>query len=379
MKSFRFSLSRGNPRLAFVAAALSGLFLAGCGKPPASQNQGGDFPVNAVIAPVEERVLEEKIFLVGSLEAIEEVELVSEIDARVTEILFEEGETVAAGDSLIHLDDRKLKASVAEMQARYDLARANVERSRTLLERNTISRQEFDQALAEFDSARATLDLAREQLEDATIQAPFMGVMTERLISDGQYMTRGQPLASLVKTDPIEVEFNIPERYIGQLRLDQRIEITVEAWPNDRFAGEVSFIAPRVDRNSRTILLKARIPNQEGRLKPGMFGSLELIFRVREAALIIPESAISFTGDQASVVVMNTDGQAEFRQVVVGTRLAGDAEITDGLNEGERVVVEGFQKMRPGSTIIISEESRDYGIEPDSASEGPPAEGQSDS
>ncbi|MFO7725167.1 MAG: efflux RND transporter periplasmic adaptor subunit [Oceanipulchritudo sp.] len=379
MKAIPFPLSSATPLLPFLAAALSGLLLGGCGKPPANENQGGDFPVTAVIAPVEERVLEEKIFLVGSLEAIEEVELISEVDAPVTDILFEEGEPVEPDDTLIRLDDRKLKASVAEMKARYDLAQANVERSKTLLERNTISQQEFDQALAEFDSAKAILDLARERLQDATIHAPFKGVMTERLISRGQYMTRGQPLASLVTTDPIEVEFNIPERYIGQLRLDQRIEITVEAWPEKRFAGKVSFISPRVDRNSRTILLKARIPNPDGHLKPGMFGSLELIFRVREAALVIPEASISYTGDQASVVVMNDEGKAEFRQIVVGTRLSGDAEVTEGLDEGERVVVEGFQKMRPDSTILISEESRDYGIEPDSESESEPAEGQSDS
>jgi membrane fusion protein (multidrug efflux system) len=341
------------------------LLLAACGKPPAGGGPGGDFPVSAVVAPVEERALEEKIFLVGSLEAIEEVALVSEIDAAVTGIPFAEGETVSEGEVLIRLDDRKLKASVAEMEARYNLARANVERSATLLERNTISRQEYDQAEAEFDSAKAMLDLARERLDDATIAAPFDGTMTERLVSLGQYLTRGQPLASLVMTDPIEVAFNIPERYIGQLRTGQEIEISVEAFPGQAFAGEVTFISPRVNVESRTVLLKARLPNPDGALKPGMFGNLELIFQVRDAALVIPEAAISFAGDQASVVVMDSEGKAAFRQVSVGTRLEGSAEITSGLKGGERVVVEGFQKMRPGSTILISDESRRYGIEPD--------------
>jgi membrane fusion protein (multidrug efflux system) len=343
------------------------LLLSGCGKPTASGGGGGDFPVSAVVAPVSVEELQEKIFLVGSLEAVEEIELVSEIDARVDAINFEEGEPVKKGTVLIQLDDRKLQAETSEMRARFNLAKANLERSETLLQRETISQQDYDQAEAEFDAAKALLQLAEERLEDATISAPFDGVMTERLVSLGQYTSRGQPLASLVVVDPLEVEFNVPERYIGQLGMDQEIEITVEAFPGELFTGNVIFISPRVDRNTRTVLVKARINNDDRRLKPGMFGNLELIFKARDAALVIPEAAISYNSDQASVVVMNAEGKAEFRQVEVGIRLAGKAEIIDGLADGERVVVEGFQKMRPGSTIQISIESREYGIDPAAA------------
>jgi membrane fusion protein (multidrug efflux system) len=353
--------------LLVIGTGILPMLLAGCGKPTASGGGGGDFPVNAVVAPVSEQELQEKIFLVGSLEAIEEIELVSEIDARVDEINFEEGEPVEKGEVLIRLDDRKLQAAVSEMRARFNLAKANLERSETLLKRETISQQDYDQAEAEFDGAQALLQLAEERLEDATISAPFDGVMTERLISLGQYMTRGQSMASLVVVNPLEVQFNVPERYIGQLAMDQQIEITVEAYPGELFLGDVIFISPRVDRNTRTVLVKARIANEDRKLKPGMFGNLELIFKAREAALVIPEAAISYNSDQASVVVMNAEGKAEFRQVEVGIRLAGKAEIIDGLSDGERVVVEGFQKMRPGSTIQISVESREYGIDPEAA------------
>lgn len=363
-----FSQGRSGPSYSLFAlcAVTVSLTLGGCGKPQAAGGPGGAFPVNAVVAPVEEQALEEKIFLVGSLEAKEEVDLVSEIDATVVNILFEEGERVNEDDLLIELDARKLRASAAQMKARYNLAQTNLQRAAKLLDNNTISQQDYDTAAAEYDATKASLDLALEQVDDALIKAPFDGVVTERLISLGQFMTRGQRLASLVKTDPIEVAFNIPERYIGQLRLEQNIEITVEAFPGERFAGEVTFISPRVDRQSRTVLMKARMDNKDGRLKPGMFGNLELIFRVREAALVIPEAAISFNRDQASVVVMDPEGKAAFRMVTVGARLSGQAEITEGLEQGERVVVEGFQKMRPGSLINISEESRRYGIEPES-------------
>lgn len=350
-------------RLICAAACLPAL--AGCGNDEGSGPQGA-FAVSAVVAPVTEERLEEKILLVGSLEAVEEVDLVSEIDARVMAILFEEGEAVAENQELIRLDDRKLKASVAEMEARFDLARANLERSRVLLDRETISEQDFDQAEAEFDSAQALLELARERLADAVIRAPFDGVMTERLISMGQYMSRGQILASLVAVNPLEAQFNVPERYIGQLEMNQTIEISVEAFPGDSFSGDVVFISPRVNRESRTVLVKSVIDNRDRRLKPGMFGRLDLIFAARSASLVIPEAAIQYSGDQASVVVMNDEGVAEFRMVEVGKRLAGKAEILSGLEAGERVVVEGFQKMGPGTPINISADSREYGISPES-------------
>jgi membrane fusion protein (multidrug efflux system) len=336
----------------------------GCGKETGGNNNGG-YSVNAVVAPVKASVLEEKIFLIGSMEAIDEVDLVSEVDARVTELNFEEGEPVSKDQLLIQLDARKLEAAVAEMRARYQLAKADLDRSATLLERETISEQDYDKAEAEFDSAEALLNLAVERLEDAAIRAPFHGVMTERLVSLGQYTTRGDKLASLVEMDPLEVAFNVPERYVGQLREGQRIETSVEAWPDEVFSGNVVFLSPKVDRTSRTVLVKARIANPDLRLKPGMFGKIELIFKARDAALVIPEAAISYANDDASVVVMNADGQAEFRQVQVGLRLAGEAEIISGLEAGERVVVEGFQKMGPGTPINISPESSRYGVEPE--------------
>lgn len=341
------------------------LLVAGCDRPSGGGGGQGDFSVSGVIAPVEERTLEEKIFLVGSLEAIEAIELVSEVDARVKEIHFVEGAPVGEGDLLIQLDARKLAAAVAEMQARYNLAKANLERSRTLLNRETISIQDFEQSEAEFDSATALLDLANELLDDASIRAPFDGVMTERLISLGQFMSRGQTLASLVAVDPLEVQFNVPERYISQLRMGQLIEFGVEAYPGEYFSGEVVFLSPRVDRESRTVLVKAEIPNRDQRLKPGMFGRIELVFKAREKALVIPEAAISYANDDASVVVMDSEDKAQFRQVQVGFRLAGQVEIVSGLQAGERVVVEGYQKMRPGSSIRISADSRRYGIDPE--------------
>lgn len=346
------------PHQTALLICLIGIVLAGgCGKPPAADGQYGDFPVTAVVAPAKVMVLEDKISLVGSLNAINAVDLVSEIDARVEEILFDEGEAVQQGDVLFRLEQRKLSATVAQTTARYKLARTNLERAASLLQRQTISQQDYDQAAAEFEAIEASLELEKERLADATLIAPFSGMLGEHFVSRGQFTTRGQLLASLVSIDPIEVEFYVPERYCGQLKTGQSIDISVEAYPGQRFDGLITFISPKVDLASRTVLVKARLSNPEAVLKPGMFGNLELVFTLVEDALVIPEAALQFNRDQASVVLMDGDGKAVFRDVEVGARLPGYAQIVSGLIEGDQVVVEGYQKMRPGSAILISDES----------------------
>jgi membrane fusion protein (multidrug efflux system) len=310
-------------------------------------------------------MLTEKLVIVGNLKARELVSVISEVDARIDHIGFTEGHAVAAGQTLFRMDDRKLAARVAETEARFALATAELTRARRLLDNGSIAQQALDEALAAYQTSEATLALAREQLSDAVIIAPFAGAMTERRVSTGQFVTRGQYLVSLVQTDPLEVEFNLPERYLGQVGAGQTVSLSTAAWPDATFAGRIVFIAPQIDPASRTVLVKAELANPDGRLRPGMFGNLAWEFRVRARALVVPEAAIQFQQETTLAVVVNAEGRADFRTVQVGMRLAGQAEILSGLAAGERVVVEGFQKMGPGSRVQISPDSRRYGIAPD--------------
>jgi membrane fusion protein (multidrug efflux system) len=345
-----------------IAGLLFCAAVFGCGRPPAGQAVGGDFQVRAVVALVEERPIEEKIFLVGNLAPTELVDLRSELDAKVIGLGFEEGDQVQTGQVLVRLDDSKLQAELEEAQARYNLARLDFERGESLLESRTISKQQFDQFDASFEAAAAQLQLVRERLRDSVIKAPFDGQMTERRVSPGQYVDTGELLSTLVQITPLKVEFNVPERYLGQIDLDQQIDISTVAYPGQRFGGRVYFISPRLDEDTRTVLVKAYIDNEERLLKPGMFANLDLIFRASGDALVIPETAISYRGDEATVVVVNEEDRAEFRSVSVGLRLSGLAEITDGLSVGERVVVEGSQKLSPGTAVIVSPRSERYGV-----------------
>ncbi len=346
---------------------ITALATAGCGKPPAQEGPGGEFPVQAVVALVKHEPLEETLALVGNLAAKEFINIRSEIEAKIAYIGFTEGASVEAGQVLFRIDDAKLQAQVAEAKARFELAKNDFERGKSLLAKKTISQQQFDQFRSTLDANRASLRLANERMDDAVIVAPFVGQMGERVVSLGQFVDVGQLLSSLVQIHPLDVEFNVPERYLGQLDVDQNIAIRTVAYDDD-FVGKVFFVSPQLDERSRTVLVKAYVDNSDRRLKPGMFANLDLVFRARDKAIVIPEQAIAYQGDQASVVVMNPDARAEFRPVEVGLRLSGFAEILTGLEVGERIVVEGSQKMGPGSQILISPRSQRYGIAvPDAA------------
>ncbi len=341
---------------------------AGCGKPPAAGGPQGEFMVQAVIAPAALETVRNEVQVVGSLEARDILDIVSEISAPVEEILFTEGQVVEEGHVLARLDDAKLLARLAEAKARRQLAETNFKRAGDLYGSQTISQQEYDQAQAEFDVAVAGYNLLNRELEDTVIKAPFAGVVGSRLVSPGQFLAVGQALTRLVRLDPLEATFRIPERYVGQIKAGQTVFMHSVALPDQEIIGKIYFVDAVIDTITRTVLAKALVDNRGKNLKPGLFGNLKVVLAERENAIVIPESSVRYSGDQASVVLMNPEGQAEFRNVVVGQRMAGRVEIVEGLSEGERVVVEGYQKMGPGTKILISPASEKYGITP------PPAE-----
>jgi membrane fusion protein (multidrug efflux system) len=272
------------------------------------------------------------------------VELKSETDGTVQEIPFQEGQEVRKGDLLVRLDESKFAAAVAEAEANFKLSRANYDRAKQLFEEKLISPQEFDQTSAQFQANQASLDLKKRELKDARIYAPFEGIMSSRQISPGQVISKNTALTWLVDLDPVKVEVSVPERFAGQLAVGQNIDVAVAAYPGRKFTGEVFFIAPFLDPTTRTALVKARIANPKHELKPGMFANLDLTLKLKENAVVIPESAVIPSGDRTVVYVVDASDTAQLRAVKIGIRQAGLVEIVDGLQGGERVVSEGSRR-----------------------------------
>jgi membrane fusion protein (multidrug efflux system) len=218
-----------------------------------------------------------------------------------------------------------------------------------------ISQQEYDQSASAYQAAEANLEFTRRQLQDASIFAPFSGVMASREISPGQLISKNTIVSWLIDLDPVKVEFHVPERFLGQVKEKQIIEVGVEAFPGRKFHGEVFFVSPFVDPVDRTASVKASIPNSDRALKPGMFANLALTLTVRENSTVIPETAVSqiLTNEQALVFAVE-NGVAQMRRVKTGIRLVGGIEILEGIKPGEKVIVEGLQKVIPGAPVRVA-------------------------
>ena len=293
----------------------------------------------------------ENLSLVGSLLPDETVDIKSEIEGVVLEINFEEGKPSEKGRLLVRLDDSKLAAAVAESEANFRLSESTYQRSKQLFEKTLVSQQEYDQSAAVYEVNKATLALKTRLLRDTRIYAPFAGIVASRRISPGQVIGKDTIITTLVGLDPVKVEINVPERFLGRLNVGQTIEMTVAAYPGKKFKGEVYFVTPSIDSLTRTALVKAKIPNPQHELKPGMFANLDLTLQTRDDALVVPEPALIPSGDRVSLYVVNNQMEAELRAVKVGVRMAGVVEIISGLKPGEKVIVEGIQKVRPGGTV----------------------------
>lgn len=346
----------------WMTGALLGLMTVawnGCKRPEGSGSggagrPGGPMAVQVVAVAARQRPVTEVVPLVGSIAANESVEVKCEADGTVSEIRFEEGQRVAKGALLVALDETKFQATLAEAEANQKLAEANFKRARQLAEGKLISQAEFEQASATFTMNEATVELRRRNLRDARILAPFAGTVGARLVSPGQVISRQSTLTSLVDLETVKVEMNIPERNLGQVAVGQKIRFRVDAYPKDSFEGDVYFVSPQLDPATRTALVKARVPNPDGRLRAGMFAKLDLAIRLRDDALVVPEPALLSNGDAFSVFVVTPQTNAVLRVVKVGLRLAGKAEVLSGLTNGEVVVVEGHQKLFPNAPVKLA-------------------------
>jgi membrane fusion protein (multidrug efflux system) len=286
----------------------------------------------------------------GRIEAVQAVELRPDEQGRITEILFREGQSVTQGTPLIKIDDEMLKAQAERAVADRDLANQQLERVRRLRAQNASSPADQERAEAAARSATAALELLRLQIERTTVRAPFSGVVGQRFVSVGDYVTTQTPLASLQTMDPQRVVIEVPERYSADLRRGQTVQFTVAAYPGRTFTAEVEFIDPVVQDAARTIVLKARAPNRDHALKPGMFVEARLAIGQRTDAVVVPEDAVQPLRT-ANVVWAVVDGKADRRVVELGTRAPGRVEIVNGVEPGDIVVVGGLERMGEGMPV----------------------------
>ena len=330
------------------------LLLAACSKAKSAGPGagGGPPPMPVEVAVAIRDTVVDAIAATGQIEAVQSVQLRPEVDGRIVDILVREGQAVAAGTPLFKVDDAELKAQVAQAEAERQMARQALERTKQLIAQNASSTSDLEQAQAKSQGADANYDLLKTRLDRTVVRAPFAGVVGRRLVSIGTFVSNQTPLTSLQSVNPQHASFQVPERYADQLRRGQLVSFQVAALPGKNFSGEVVFVDPVVELPGRTILIKARVPNPEHQLQAGMFIEARLATDIRPNAIIIPEDAILPMSGSTFVWVVK-DGKADRRQVSLGVRTSGWAEIMGGgIVAGDQVVVGGAERLFPNAPVM---------------------------
>lgn len=317
---------------------------------PAPAAQFGE-PVAVDVAKVSSTRLVDDVNAVGSIRSNESVVIRPEVSGRIVKLNFNDGQQVTKGQLLIAFDSTVNHAEVRQAKAELGIARANYERTADLARQNFMSERARDESLANVHVLEAKLALAEARLSKLEIRAPFSGIVGIRNVSVGDYVRDGADLVNLEDISSVKVDFRVPEKYVDIVHKGQAIEVMVDALPGKAFRAQVDAIDPQVDSSGRSALLRGRIDNPQGRLKPGMFARVRLILAERNNALVVPEEAIVPQGGKVMVWKV-VDGNAVKMEVKTGLRRATKVEITQGLALNDVVVTAGQIRLSKDGTPV---------------------------
>ena len=323
---------------------------AGAGGAPA-RGGASQMPVSVVAAPVRVERLAFELEALGTAFANESVEVTAKVANQVTAVRFEEGQQVRRGDVLVELDGAQARADLAVAEAALAESRSQYQRSRELYTTKVLSDSQIEQIEATFKANEARVASARSRLGDTVVSAPFAGRVGLRRISVGSLISPGTVITTLDDTSSIKLDFTIPETFVSAVQTGLKIVARSVSYPDESFEGTVSSIDTRVDPATRSVTVRALLPNPKGLLKPGMFLTVRLSRGAIDALMVPEEALVPEQGNMFVFVV--TDGVAEKRQVRIGQRRVGDVQVAEGLAEGELVVTEGTQKLRDGAAVSL--------------------------
>ena len=304
---------------------------------------------------------------IGTLKASQGIDLSVEIAGTITDVQFQSGEKVSKGQAIVLLDSEMEQASLASAEADLNLSRLEFQRARSLLDRQAISRSEYDRLNAESQKAAASVAQLRASLSKKRILAPFSGTIGIRQVDVGDYIAAGTPIATLQDLTTLYVDFFLAEQHVPLLKLGQRVQLQVAAYPGERFEGVISALNPKVETTTRNVQVRAELGNPDGRLLPGMFADLQVLLPTETAQVVIPETAITYTlyGNSVLLVTEGTPPEGvssdepylvvERRFVTTGERRDGLTVVLDGLEGGEQVITAGQLKLDSGTHVAIAE------------------------
>ncbi len=385
--------------LPFVLAAT-----VGCGtgvKGETTEAGAAPPPVAVASAAAVERPIRRFLEVTGTLAAQEEAEVAAEVQGRVVATPVERGTRVAEGDALIRIAAAEMEAQAAEAEANaaqivgrlglsdgsdfavdkvpevanaranLDLAEGDFTRAQMLFDRKLLSKADFDQRSAQAEvarrqydiarngalqqyqallAARARVSLAKKALADTTVRSPFAGVVGQRLVSVGDYVARGTKIASVMRTNPLRVNLTVPEQYSAEVAVGRPVSLEVDAAPGQRFEGQVRYVSPALQTDSRTLVVEALVANDKGILKPGSFATARIEQATERPAVLVPAAAVRTISGTSRVYVLMGD-RVEERIVTVGQAVESLVEISTGLKTGENVATSNVEQLLDGARV----------------------------
>lgn len=385
-----------------TGAAMAALFSAACGGERTSAAVLPEpAPVTIQVAEVRSQSVDRFLRVTGSLAADEQADVAAEIGGRVIGTPVERGTRVTAGAVLIRISGteadaslREADANAAQLEARLglvagqafdpvrvpdvlnakaslDWAEADFSRIKSLVDQKVVSQAEYEQRLTQvqaarqqyqtalngaqqsyrsLQAARARVDLARKSSADTVVRAPFSGIVAERLVSTGDYVTRGMKIATVVRIDPVRVELTVPEQYLSLVNAGQAVRLTVDAYPGEVFTAKVRFVSPSLKANQRALTVEAVAQNTDNRLKPGLFVTALLQQATPAPAMLVPASAVETVAGTSRVFVLAGD-KVEERIVTIGEKSGDRVELATGVKAGEQVAANPRGKLADGVRV----------------------------
>jgi membrane fusion protein, multidrug efflux system len=307
-------------------------------------------PVKA--QPVTVAKVDSEVTAVGTLIASEAVVLRPEIAGRIIELNFQEGQAVQKGAKLVTFDPSEYQAQVAGSSAEARTETQRYERAKEMLEQKFISQEALDVARGNMERAQARRRQDEVLLSKAVISAPFSGIVGLRLVSPGAYVKAGEDIARLENISSLKLDFRVPEVYLSKIRPKQDLTIRVDAYPTEAFPGRIYALEPSVDEKTRTVVVRAQIPNQQAKLRPGMFARVNVLLETRPDAVLVPEQAIWPQGRDPYVYKV-VDGKAMLTKIELGVRRPGEVEVVKGLTRTDVVVTDGQMKLKDGAPVMV--------------------------
>lgn len=313
-------------------------------------------PVSVVVTEVKQDRFYDQVEALGTARANESLEITAKVTDTVVATFFQDGQYVKRGQTLLQLEDAEEQAELAIAQVRLHEQQREFRRIEDLVRQRTVAGSELDRLQSLIDSARAMVDQELAKIADRNIVAPFSGQLGFRMVSKGALVTPGTVITTLDDISTIKLDFAVPERFLSSLTKGSEIVALSDAFPGQRFVGKVASIDPRINPTTRSVTVRAHLPNNKSLLRPGMLLKISLIKDSRDT-LVIPEEAILTVRDQQYVYLVDDSSKVVRQLVTVGQRRPGEVEILEGLSEGQRVISRGKLKVREGQQVSLQDEA----------------------